>query len=156
MITKEIAPLVAYAFSTEKNQRLCSWQQIYGCDTFWEGFIIAYQKIILEQQGDINCMNVQNDFLCYLHGVLEKMVSSEVCSKFEYALNVANKKFENCSGYNYSHAKRLLHDLLISCRSAGISEEDIVKRFMNLKNYAYVDNVTYDDWCNEVVINTPS
>lgn len=156
IIAKEISPQVANALSKENNQKLCHWQQIYGIDNFKKGLIIAYEKIILEQQGNINSAIIQEDFLNYLHGTLELLISSDTFKSFNYVVNVANKNFKNYSSFDHSLVENLLHNLLISCRNSGNSEEQIRSKFKSIKNYAYKKDITYEEWCNEVMLNTPT
>ena len=156
IIAKEIAPRIAKAFSKENNNLLNQYLQIYGSENFREGLVITYEKIVLTQEGNIKSSILHDEFLKYLHGVLENMVSSEASNKLKYAFNVANKIFLESGNFDSLYVKSLLHNLLISCRSEGFSEDDIIKKFIALKNLAYKSNITYEEWCDEVILNTPT
>ena len=156
IIAKEISPRIALALSKENNQKMYHWQQIYGLNNFREGLIIAYEKIILEAKNNFNSVIIQEHFLNYLHGVLELMLSSDTFKTFKFVANVANKNFMSYSSFNRLSVESLLHNLLISCRNSGNSEEEIRFKLESLKNYAYKKDVTYEEWCNEVILNTPT
>ena len=83
---KEISSKVANALSNENNQRLCHWLQIYDIDNFRKCFIIAYEKIILNQHGNISSAIIQKQFLNYLHGTLELSISSDVVDAYKYGI----------------------------------------------------------------------
>lgn len=155
IIAKEISPKVAMTLSRKNNHQMCHWLQIYGIDNFREGLIIAYEEIILKQQGNINSAIIQKQFLDYFHGTLEVLISSDTFKAFDYAFKVAKKNFKHDLSFDHSFIEKLLHDMLIACRKSGNSEKQICSKFESLKNYAYKRDVTYEEWCNEVILNTP-